>query len=510
MTTAKKYSAKKNTKKENPEDDIVSMEQAIDLLKTTRPTFYRWLRSGKIKGMKVGRQWRFYRSDIDRFMKGEEPRIGLAADITPLLDELKKHARKSGLKKFDAKDMSEVYQAVSLMLNIGVARRATDIHICPNLTDDQKGIEVSLRYRIDGVLHEIATFDVRLLPGIIEQWKRMASLDVNEKLKPQDGRILARVFDPKGDDIGRMVDGRICTIPSGLGESLTARLLDSSGLMMDLDKINFTPEARAILDRHIKSPWGLILFTGPTGSGKTTALYCCLNELTGPGLKMMSIEDPIEFYLPWVTQVMVNPSHGVTFASGMKAIMRSDPDVIMIGEIMDGETLNAGLEATLNGHLVMSQMHVDEAARALKRMVDLGTDPFVISDATKLVMAQRLVRKLCPDCSAKDKPSKANLEWAKNTTNAGGLKWSSLPRNFRKAVGCEKCGGIGFKGRDIISEMLEVTPEIGIALRDNASVEEIRDLAVNQGMITIAADAIRRVTNGETTLEEAMRVVGSG
>jgi type II secretory ATPase GspE/PulE/Tfp pilus assembly ATPase PilB-like protein len=233
-----------------------------------------------------------------------------------------------------------------------------------------------------------------------------------------------------------------------------------------------------------------------------------MNYLTGPGLKAISIEDPVEFYLPWVTQIMVNPSHGMTFSNAMKAIMRSDPDLIMIGDIMDSETLTAGLEAALTGHMVMSQMHVDEAARALKRMIDLGVDPFVICDATKLVMSQRLVRKLCPDCSAKDKPSKANIELAKTIIGSGGLKWSSLEKNFRKPVGCDKCGGIGFKGREIVSEMLEVTPEISKALHENASVEELREIAVNQGMVTIAADAVRRAANGETTLIEAMRVVG--
>ncbi|MCX6645583.1 MAG: ATPase, T2SS/T4P/T4SS family [bacterium] len=496
-------------KNKKSKDDLISMEEAILLLKTTRPTFYRWLRCGKVKGMKVGRQWRFYRNDIERFLKGEEPRISLTADINPLLTDLLAYAKKINPKlKFDTVS-NDVRSAVSLMISIGTMSRSSDIHLCPNLSKDQKDVVVSLRYRIDGVLHEAATFDVRLLPAIIEQWKRLAALDVNEKLKPQDGRILTEVIDPKNENGVKMVDVRICTIPSGLGESLTARILDSSGLVMNLDKINFTPEARAILDKHIKAPWGLILFTGPTGSGKTTALYCCLNQLTGPKLKAISIEDPIEYYLPWITQVMVNPSHGVTFSSAMKAIMRSDPDVIMIGDIRDSETLSVGLEAALTGHLVMSQMHVDEAARALKRMVDLGSDPFVISDATKLVMSQRLVRKLCPDCSAKDKLSKTNLEWAKTVAESGGLKWSSIEKNFRKAVGCEKCGGIGYKGREIVSEMLEVTPEIGKALRENASVEELREIAVGQGMITIVADTVRRAANGETTLEEAMRVGGS-
>ena len=491
--------------------DIISMEEAILLLKTTRPTFYRWLRSGKIKGMKVGRQWRFYRDAIERFLKGEEPRIALPADITPLLDDLKEYARKNGLKHTLDPDTTEVEQAVSLMINNGVLNRSSDIHLSPNLGDDFKEVRASLRYRVDGVLHEAATFDVRLLPGIIEQWKRMAGLDVTEKLKPQDGRILKDVLDPGGDKSEKMVDVRVCTIPTGLGEALTARILDSSALVLDLDKINLTPESREKLIKHIESPWGLILITGPTGSGKTTILYCCMNHLTGPGLKAVSIEDPIEFYLPWVNQIMVNPSHGVTFASAMKALFRSDPDLIMIGEIRDKDTLNYGLQAALTGHMVMTQLHVDEAARALKRMVDIGADPFVISDATRLVMSQRLVRKLCPECSVKDKLSKTNLEWAKETMNAGGIKWSSMKKkDWRKPKGCETCGGIGFKGREIVSEMLEVTPEIGKALRDNASIEELREIAVGQGMITIAADAVRRAANGETTLTEAMRVVGEG
>lgn len=488
-------------------DDLISMQDAIDILKTTRPTFYRWLRSGKIKGMKVGRQWRFYREDIEKFLKGEAPRIDLPADIKPLLNDLKDQAGKLGIRKKFAADIPELDRAVSLMLAIGVMNKASDIHICPNMTYDSKAVAVTLRYRIDGILHQALEFDSRLLPGIIEQWKRMANADVNEKLKPQEGRIITEIDDPESETGERVVDIRVCFVPTGLGESLTARILDSSRLVMDLDKIDFTPEVREKLLRHVKAPWGLILFTGPTGSGKTTVMYCCINQLACPELKVMSIEDPIEYYLPWVTQMMVNEPQGITFKSMFKAIMRSDPDVIMIGEIRDLETLNNAMQGALTGHLVMTQLHVNEAARALTRMMDIGADPFVVADATRMIVAQRLVRLLCKECSVKDKPPRENLEWAKETANSGGLNWKSLPKNFRKPKGCKKCNGIGFKGRNIVVELLEVTPEIGKAVRERAGIDELTEIAIGQGMITIAADAVRRAANGETSLDETMRVV---
>ena len=486
--------------------ELIDMHEAIKLLKTTRPTFYRWLRAGRIKGMKLGRQWRFYREDVERFLKGEAPRVDLPADISPLIKTLRGRAREIGVKCSSEKDASPVRQAVDLMILVGVGSRASDIHITAHLPEDSGQSVAVLRYRIDGVLHEIATIDVRLLPAIVEEWKRMAACDVHEKAKPQDGRILTD-FSEFADKPGKLIDVRVCFLPAGLGESVTARILDASAVRLSLDRIEYNPQDREKLLRAIKRPWGVILMSGPTGSGKTSVLYACLNEVAGPEVKTMTIEDPIEFLLPWVTQTAVNHSAGVTFARALRSILRSDPDVVLVAEIRDRETLLVAQQCALTGHLVMSTLHADDAAGALRRMADVGSPPFLVAESTKLIASQRLIRKLCPHCSREGTPAADRLELAAGAARNGGVDWDSLDLKFRKSVGCEKCSGTGFRGRNVIAEMLEMTPEIGKALRNNASVEELRSIAVEQGMTTMAADGVRKAANGETTLDEVLRVV---
>ena len=265
--------------------DVVDMEEAIDLLKTTRPTFYRWPRSGKIKGMKVGRQWRFFRDDIDRMLKGEAPRIDLPADITPLVETLRKQARKAGAKDLVPNGADELQQTLNLMIVLGLSTRASDIHIGPLITKFGAQATVSIRMRIDCVLHEIAPIDIRLLPAIIDGLKRMAGCDLHEKEKPQDGRALIRLADLNDPESDKLIDIRACFLPTGLGESATLRIMDPLAASFDLSRIEYSPEDKARLMRALKLPAGIVVVSGPTGSGKTTVLYACLNELTGPGRK---------------------------------------------------------------------------------------------------------------------------------------------------------------------------------------------------------------------------------
>jgi general secretion pathway protein E len=293
-----------------------------------------------------------------------------------------------------------------------------------------------------------------------------------------------------------------------MGEAATLRLLDSSAVMLTLDRIDYAPHDRERLLKCIRAPWGLVLVTGPTGCGKTTVLYSCLNELAGPGVKTMSLEDPVEYLLPWITQIPIKPGAGLTFESGARAILRSDPDVIMIGEIRNRETLSICQQAALTGHLVMSTLHTDEAVGALKRMVDIGSEPFVVAESTRLVVGQRLVRKLCPHCSRPEKPSDEALRRAAEMARAGGLGWETLERDFREPVGCPQCGRSGFRGRTVITEMLEMSPEISRALRAGAGDDELRSVAVSQGMTTMAADGIRRAAAGQLSLSEVLRVLG--
>jgi len=490
---------------------VIDMEKAIDLLKTSRPTFYRWLRSGKIKGMKIGRQWRFYREDIERFMRGEKPVIDLPAAISPFNEVLIEELKKAGMNYDPPKDLVDITKAAHLVLLLGVARKASDIHIAPNFIDDLADPEVNLRLRIDGVLHRIATLDRRLLTPLLGEFKQMSDCAVNVKDKPQDGRVLlkfAEINNAADESFGKSVDIRVCFLPTGLGESFTARLMSPTSQLLTLDKIEYTPEQREIVDRNINLPWGIIIMSGPTGSGKTTNMYACLNELTGPDVKTLSIEDPIEYFLPWVNQVGIDPSAGVTFASALKAVFRSDPDIVVIGEVRDPDTLAGAHELALTGHLVFTQMHVKEASEALRRMLDLGSDSFVIAESIKLVSSQRLIRKLCPNCAVDDNPPPDRLALAREIANKGGLDWTKLPKKFKKAVGCAECGDIGYKGRNIICEMLEMSPAIADVLRKNPGVGEIRNVAIKTGMVTLAADGIRRACEGETSLDEVLRVVG--
>jgi len=488
--------------------ELVDMKEAIALLKTTRPTFYRWLRSGKVKGMKVGRQWRFYREDLERFLKGERPRIDLPADITPLIENLHRQVEELGAKDLSPEDATDVERAASLMIVLGVAMRASDIHISAHRLAAAEGTIATVRCRVDGVLQRVASFDVRLLPAIIEQWKRMAACDVHEKLLPQDGRIVVKPREPIAGRGDEEIDLRVNFLPATLGESVTARILDRTAVALKLDRIDYASGDREKLLRAVHSPWGLVLLTGPTGSGKTTVLYACLNELDAEKLKIVTVEDPVEFLLEGAVQVPLRLREGLTFERAVRAMLRSDPDVLLVGEVRNLETLNAVVQSALTGHRVLTTLHADEAARGLVRMVDMGVDPFVVAEATKLVMSQRLVRKLCRHCSVKATPASARWKRARQLAQEGGIDWHSLKPEWRKAVGCKKCARTGYRGRTVIAEMLEVTPEIGRALRENASVDELRKIAVAQGMTTMAADGIRRAAKGETTLQEVIRVVG--
>ena len=504
----------KPVKKEKPRPEenngkpgrVIDMEEAIRMLKVSRPTFYRWLRSGKVKGMKVGRQWRFYREDIERFLKGEAPRIDLPVNIGPLVRTLAEKAKKYGWNASPGVE-ENVELAVNLILFLGMSMGASDIHMATHQSADS-GAVTMLQLRIDGMLQTVAEIDPRLLPAIVERLKYMAECDIHEKKKPQDGRILVNFQKPGRDAPEKQVDLRVCFVPAALGEAVTVRILDASAVVLDLDRIDYSERDRARIDSALAQRWGVILVSGATGSGKTTVLYSCLNRVAGPQVKTLTVEDPVEYILPWATQVQVNSEAGVTFPRAVRACLRSDPDVIMIGEIRDSETLNMTMQVAMTGHLVLTTLHRDGAVKALGRMVDIGIDPFIIADATKLILSQRLIRKLCPDCSVEEAPLQHHLDKAAALAREGGLDWDSLPRKFRKRVGCEKCGRIGYRRRTVIAETLEITPEIGNALRNNASVEELAAIAVRQGMTTMAADGIRRAANGETSLEEVFRVVG--
>jgi excisionase family DNA binding protein len=480
------------------------MDQAIDLLRTTRSTFYRWVRSGKLKGMKVGRQWRFHKLDIEQFLKGQEPRIELPADIKPLVRALRELVEKYGAQDVTPPEENDLFHAVSLMIRLGEAMAASDIHIEPHGRPGTADGVVSLRYRVDGALYPVAEIDLRLLPAIIEQWKRLSACDVRERRRPQYGRIMIHL-----NDTGKLLDIRVSFLPSALGESVTARVLDRDvAASLELGRIDFSPEIKERYVRALARPWGLIVVNGPAGCGKTTTLYAGLNHIAGPDRKIITIEDPVEYLHPWCLQVPINPAAGVTYQTAMIAALRSAPNVIMVGEMRDLETVDLCLSAALTGHLVLTTLHTTDSPGALRRMVEVGAEPFKVTEATKLVLSQRLVRKLCEQCCEADQPRESLLRHARELALAAKVDWDSLPKAFRRPKGCTNCVNTGFRGRTVIAEALEMTPGIVEALERGVSGVELRSVAIQEGMVTFAAEGIRRAARGETSLEEVLHVAG--
>lgn len=480
-------------------DDLLDMPGVIALLKTTRPTFYRWLRAGRLKGTKVGRQWRFRRADIDRFSHGQEPQIDLAADINPLLETLRQQLPDPG--GVAEPNETKLAQAVRLMIQLAAHRRATDLHLEPQPT----GV-VQLRHRLDGVLQPVATFDLRLLPAIIKQWKTWAACNVQETARPQEGRILLKAL-PAGGEL----DVRVTFLPALLGESLSAILLDPRAARLGLERMDYASADRQRLQHWLGSPVGTVIFTGPASCGKTSALYACLNHLaSGPAHpKVITVEDPVEYLLPGTTQVPVRSETGLTFAGVVRAALRSNPDVIMVGEIRDLETLTLALQAALTGHSVLFSLHTSEAVTALQRMIAVGVNPFTITDATRLIVAQRLVRLLCPLCSVARQPAEPFLTVGRKLARIGGLPWETLPENFREAVGCPACHGIGYHDRSVIAETLVMTPRLAAALNCGATTADLRAIAVSEGMTTLACDGLQRAARGLVSLAEVVKTVSS-
>jgi excisionase family DNA binding protein len=487
--------------------DLMDMDEAIAALKTSRATFYRWIRQGKIKGMKVGRQWRFTKADIDNFLAGSAPRVELAADITPLRKTLEQKLKDAGVSKPVRAD-NAVQQVVAQFTLWGVMNGTSDIHINPHLGSNEADVKGVIRCRIDGILQVLASFDIRLLAPIVEELKRMAAVDVHEAIKPQDGRIAVKLDELCPGLPDKVLDFRVCFLPAALGESVTLRVLDRAVLFTKVGDLPYNDHDMARMQKAIHLPYGIVICTGPTGSGKTTTLYACLQEVTGPDVKVMSLEDPVEYILPWVTQVPIRPQAGITFERGLRSVLRSAPNVILVGEIRNEETLQVCVQAALSGHLVMTTLHTDSAVGALRRMLDIGVDPYLIGDAVKLIVAQRLIRRLCRHCAAKDRPDAETLKAARDMVSAGGATWESLPRNYRKAVGCEKCTHTGYRGRTVISETLEVTPRVERALRQGERDDALLKTAVAEGMVALGVDGVRRFAEGETTFNEVARVLG--
>lgn len=387
----------------------------------------------------------------------------------------------------DDPNEAPIIRLVNSLMTQAVKDRASDIHIEPFERD------LSVRFRIDGVLYEVVRPPKRVQASIISRLKIMSGLNIAEKRLPQDGRIRLKIA-------GRDIDVRTSTVPVSHGERVVMRLLDRSSTMMGLDEMGIAPAVLKPLRDYIHRPHGIILVTGPTGSGKTTTLYAGLTEINKPGINILTVEDPVEYQLPGVGQMQVNSKIKLTFASGLRAFLRQDPDVIMVGEIRDGETAEIAIQASLTGHLVLSTLHTNDAAGAVTRLADMGVEPFLVSSSLLAVMAQRLVRKVCPAC-------RVGTPITQEQIDEMGLSLEKfLGKIVYSAPGCDVCLDTGYKGRMGIHELLTVTDEIRHLILSGADSNSIRAKARSQGMITLREDGALKVIQGLTSLEEVMRV----
>ena len=376
-----------------------------------------------------------------------------------------------------------IIQLANMIIFNAVRDRASDIHFEPERDFAR------VRYRIDGVLHEIKTIPAYLKNALVSRLKVLANMDIAEKRKPQDGRIRMLIEN-------KTLDIRVSSFPTIHGENLVMRLLDKSAVLLGLGELGLQDRDLEIFNGLIRRPNGIIMVTGPTGSGKTTTLYAALSTINSMELNIITVEDPVEYELPLIRQCQVNPRAGVTFANGMRSILRQDPDVVMVGEIRDKETADIAVQASLTGHLVFSTLHTNDAPTAITRLVDMGVEPFLIASSVIGVIAQRLVRIICPKCKEKFNPPEAVL------------KDLNINRKmqFYQGKGCDDCKNTGYSKRIGIYELLVVDEEIRRLTVTRASQDEIKKSALSRGMITLFSDGLKKVEAGSTTIEELLRV----
>jgi general secretion pathway protein E len=386
----------------------------------------------------------------------------------------------------DTNDQAPIIRLVNSIFFHAAIQRASDIHIEPF----EK--ELLVRYRVDGMLGNVLSAPKRLQAALTSRIKIMAGLDIAEKRLPQDGRIALRIG-------SREIDVRVSDIPVAGGERLVLRLLDKSNLRFGLGDLGFSPTRLATFSRLIGMAHGMVLITGPTGSGKTTTLYAALNQINSPEKNIITIEDPIEYQIKGVGQIQVNPKIDLTFAGGLRSILRQDPDVIMVGEIRDVETAQIAIHASLTGHLVFSTLHTNDAAGAITRLLDMGIEPFLVSSSLLAVVAQRLVRRICPACRAEYIPS------AQEREKLGGEVARNAP-HFWRGAGCAQCLNTGYLGRVALYEMLVLNDELRTLILTKVDAAHIRTAAVAKGMILLREDGEVQVAAGVTTLEEILRV----
>lgn len=381
-----------------------------------------------------------------------------------------------------------IIRMVNRLMVQAYKERASDIHVEPYQTD------VKVRYRIDGILHDVITLPKRIHSSVVSRIKIMASLNIAEKRLPQDGRIGIRLGD-------HSVDLRISVVPTVNGERVVMRILDKSSVLYGLEELGFYPDDLAIMERLIRQEHGIILVTGPTGSGKTTSLYSMLSKINSPDKNILTIEDPIEYQLKGIGQIPVNSKVGLTFASGLRSIVRQDPDVILVGEIRDLETAEIAIQAALTGHLVFSTLHTNDSSSAVTRLIDMGIEPFLVTSSVNAIVAQRLAREICSSCKQEYYPEDESLLEI-------GLSKEMLARDgfLHRGAGCSECLGTGYKGRTGLYEILLMNDIIKSTILKSSDSNIIKNAALQEGLHTLRQDGARKVEDGHTTIEEVLRV----
>lgn len=423
---------------------------------------------------------------IDRFCRADGEIENLSSAYEDEQHEVEDDVSRMG--DFVDED-APIVRYVNLLVTQAITDRASDIHIEPEEHD------LRVRYRIDGVLHEMQRSPKQIQGGVISRVKIMSDIDIAERRKPQDGRMSVV-------HQGRKIDLRVATLPTVWGEKVVMRILDNSTASLDLRELSFLEDNFRLYESSYTKPYGMILVTGPTGSGKSTTLYATLNAVSKPEINVITVEDPVEYRLAGINQVQVNPKAGLSFASALRSILRSDPDVVLLGEVRDHETAQIAIEAALTGHLVLSTLHTNDAPSAITRLIEMGIEPFLVGSALDAVVAQRLARKLCDKCKEPYEPSEVELLAAKFPWMPG----EDVPV-IHRPVGCVACSKTGYHGRIAVHEVMQVSEEIERLAVAHASAAEIGAMARRQGMVQLRDDGWMKVAMGLTSIEEILRVV---
>ncbi len=420
---------------------------------------------------------------IQKFSGMSEQVEALATEAADALDT------EAGVTVEAAVEDAPIVKLVQAIMTQAAADRASDVHIEPTETD------VRVRFRVDGVLHEVMHSPKSIQGGLISRLKVMGDLNIAEKRIPQDGRVSLRVNN-------RSLDLRLATLPTVHGEKIVIRILDKTNALLHLSELGFLPQAFESYERSFRKPYGAILVTGPTGSGKSTTLYATLNIVNSIDRHIVTVEDPVEYRLPGVNQMQVNPKAGLTFASALRSILRADPDIILIGEIRDRETAMIAVESALTGHLVLSSLHTNDAPSAITRLIEMQVETFLVGSAIDCVVAQRLARKLCEKCKQAYAPEERELIEA-------GFAESRVPDLglFFRPSGCQSCSNTGYRGRIGLYEVMPMTEEIERLTVERASSETVKRVAIEQGMYTLRDDGLHKAASGMTSIEEIARVV---